>query len=60
MSSISRAADVSFSTVVKVLIDAGNVCVAFHDQIVRNVPSKRVQVDEVWSFTAARRRMSRT
>ena len=56
MRSISRVCDVSINTVGKMLIDAGTVCAAFHDEMVRNVASKRVQVDEVWSFTAAKQK----
>jgi IS1 family transposase len=47
-------ADVSFNTVAKLLADAGKVCAAFHDEKVRNVPTKRCQVDEIWSFTYAK------
>lgn len=50
MRSISRVADVSINTVTKLLIDAGTVCAAYHDQYVRNLKSKRVQCDEIWSF----------
>jgi IS1 family transposase len=56
MRSISRVADVSINTVGKMLVDAGEACAAFHDEMVRNVASKRVQVDEVWSFTAAKQK----
>ena len=56
MRSISRVADVSINTVGKMLIDAGTACAAFHDEKVRGVKSKRVQVDEVWSFTAAKQK----
>jgi IS1 family transposase len=54
MRAISRTADVSFNTVAKMLEDAGGVCLVFHDQAVRNLQSKRVQVDEVWAFCAAK------
>lgn len=50
MRSISRVCDVSINTVTKLLIDAGSACLAFHDETVRNVGSKRVQCDEIWSF----------
>ena len=50
MRSISRVADVSINTVTKLLIDAGTVCAAYHDQYVRNLKSKRIQCDEIWSF----------
>jgi transposase-like protein len=50
MRSTSRLADVSINTVAKLLAEAGEACAAFHDETVRNVPSKRVQCDEIWSF----------
>ena len=54
MRSVSRLADVSINTVAKLLVDAGRFCAGFHDAKVRNVKAKRVQVDEIWSFTAAK------
>ena len=42
------------NTVAKMLLDAGKVCMAFHDDAVRGVSAKRVQVDEIWSFTYAK------
>jgi IS1 family transposase len=56
MRSISRVADVSINTVSKLLIDAGKACAAFHDAKVRGVKARRVQVDEIWSFTAAKQK----
>lgn len=56
MRSISRVCDVSINTVAKLLEDAGKVCMAFHDERVRGVKAKRVQVDEIWSFTYARQK----
>lgn len=54
MRSVSRLADVSINTVTKLLVDAGTACAAFHDERVRGVRAKRVQVDEIWSFTYAK------
>lgn len=56
MRSISRVCDVSINTVAKMLVDAGRVCAAFHDEKVRAVNAKRVQVDEIWSFTYAKQK----
>ena len=56
MRSIARVADVTLNTVNKLLIDAGKACAAFHDEKVRNVTSKRVQGDEIWSFTYAKQK----
>lgn len=54
MRAVSRLADVSINTVTKLLVDAGMVCAEFHDERVRGVRSRRVQVDEIWSFTYAK------
>jgi IS1 family transposase len=56
MRSISRVVGVSINTVAKMLVDAGEACAAFHDEKVRGVASKRVQVDEIWSFCAAKQK----
>jgi IS1 family transposase len=54
MRSITRVADVSLNTVTKLLVDAGNACAEFHHEKVRNVASKSVQCDEIWSFSYAK------
>ena len=54
MRSVSRLADVSINTVSKLLVDAGLVCAAFHDETVRGLKSKRVQCDEIWPFVGAK------
>lgn len=56
MRSVSRLADVSINTVSKLLVDAGQACAVFHDEMVRGVRSRRVQVDEIWSFTYAKQK----
>ena len=56
MRSVSRLADVSINTVSKLLVDAGRFCAGYHDAKVRGVKAKRVQVDEIWSFTAAKQK----
>jgi len=54
MRSISRVADVSINTVSKLLEEAGRAAIAFHDENVRGLQSKRVQCDEIWSFVYAK------
>ena len=54
MRAVSRLADVSINTVSKLLVDAGRLCAALHDDQVRGVKARRVQVDEIWSFTYAK------
>jgi hypothetical protein len=38
------------------LVDAGRACAVLHDEMVRGVRSRRVQVDEIWSFTYAKKK----
>ena len=54
MRSISRVCDVSINTVTKLLVDAGQACMAFHDEKVRKVACDSVQCDEIWSFSYAK------
>ncbi|MCB2052601.1 MAG: IS1 family transposase, partial [Novosphingobium sp.] len=54
--SITRVTGASKNTVTKLLIDVGRACMAFHDANVRDVQAKRVQVDEIWSFTYAKQK----
>ena len=54
MQSTARVTDVSINTVTKLLEQAGAACEAFHDKAVRNVASKRIQCDEIWSFVYAK------
>jgi IS1 family transposase len=42
--------------VIKLLEDVGAACRAYHDQHVRNLQSKRVQCDEIWSFCYAKQK----
>ena len=52
----SRLADCSINTVTKLLVDVGTACGAFQDEALRNLPCKRVQCDEIWSFVGAKQR----
>src|ERR1051325_1138559 len=56
MRSVSRMADVSINTVSKLLVDAGVICAAYHNETVRNVRAKRVQCDEIWAFVGAKKK----
>ena len=52
--SISRITGASINTITKLLVEAGQACAEYHDETVRNVRAKRVQADEIWSFTYAK------
>jgi IS1 family transposase len=49
-----RMTGVAKNTVVRLLVEMGAACYAFHDQYVRGLKSKRVQCDEIWSFVGAK------
>ena len=52
----SRLADCSINTVTKLLVDVGMACAEYQDKALRNLPCKRVQCDEVWSFVGCKQR----
>jgi IS1 family transposase len=52
----SRMADVSINTVTKLLVDVGYACAQHQDKALRNLTSKRIQCDEIWSFCYAKAR----
>ena len=47
---------VAKNTVVKLLNDLGSACHKYHDENVREVPSRRIQCDEIWSFVHAKQK----
>jgi IS1 family transposase len=51
---VTRLTGASKNTVIKLMIEAGKACAAYHDAHVRNLKTRRVQVDEIWSFTYAK------
>ena len=54
MRAATRIANVSINTVTKLLVDVGAACREFQDEAIRNINSKRVQCDEIWSFCYAK------
>ena len=52
--SISRVANVSFNTVLKMVVTAGEACADYHDKNVKGLKSRRVEADEIWSFSYAK------
>lgn len=45
-----RMTGISKPTILKLVADLGTACAIYHDQHVRNVRSKQIQCDEIWSF----------
>ena len=50
IASVVRMLGVSKTTVLRLLADAGTFCAQYHELFVRGLESKRVQLDEIWSF----------
>src|SRR6266404_4115044 len=46
----ARLAGVAFNTVLKLLPEIGQACEEYQRRVLRNLPCKRVQCDEIWSF----------
>ncbi len=49
-----RMTNVSKPTVIKLLVDIGGVCAAYQDEVLRDLPCKRIEADEIWSFCYAK------
>lgn len=50
----ARMAGVSKDTVMKLWREIGEACIRMQDEQLRNLPCKRLQVDEIWSFVYAK------
>lgn len=49
-----RMTGIAKNTVVKLLAEIGEACEAYQNRVLRNLPCKRVQCDEIWSFCYAK------
>src|SRR5687767_1441351 len=54
--SVERLTGMTKNAIIRLMIDAGRACGAYHDEHVRDVSTRRVQVDEIWSFTYAKQK----
>lgn len=50
----ARMLDVSKDTVQKLSLELGEACIRYMDETLRDLPCKRLQVDEVWAFCHAK------
>lgn len=51
MRATTRLTGFAKKTVERMLVSAGEACLAYQDKVMRSLPCKVLQVDEVWSFT---------
>jgi IS1 family transposase len=49
-----RLTGASKNTISKLLVTAGQACMAYQDRVLVNLPCKRVEVDELWSFVGSK------
>jgi hypothetical protein len=54
--STCRMTGVSKGAILRLLASVGAACAKYHDRVVRNVPAKRIQIDEIWSFVGAKQK----
>lgn len=54
INSVARMTGVSKPTILKLLTDLGPACAKYQDEKLRNLPCKRIQCDEIWSFCFAK------
>ena len=51
-----RISGASKNTVLKLLADVGEACAAYQDRVMRNLPCKKLQCDEIWAFCYSKQR----
>lgn len=51
-----RVTGVAKKTVLRLLVEIGEVCAAYQAEVFRNLSSRRVQVDELWGFNYCKRK----
>jgi IS1 family transposase len=50
----SRMTGVAKGTILRLLAEVGSACAKYQDEHLRNLPCKRIQCDEIWSFCYAK------
>jgi len=45
-----RMTGIAKKTVMRLLVEVGAVCEAYQDRVFRNLPCRRIQLDEMWGF----------
>ncbi|MEQ1902082.1 MAG: IS1 family transposase [Devosia sp.] len=54
--SVERMTDTHRDTVMRLVVEVGTGCAALMDEKMRELPCKRVQVDEIWSYVGKKQR----
>lgn len=56
VNSTVRMTGVAKNTILKLLVELGTVCAAYQDEHLRDLPCKRIEVDEIWAFVHAKQK----
>lgn len=51
-----RMTGVAKNTILKLLADVGEACANYQDKVMRNLPCRRLECDEIWSFCYAKKK----
>jgi IS1 family transposase len=51
-----RMTGVAKNTIVKLLAEVGEACSNYQDEVMRNLPCRRLECDEIWSFCHAKKK----
>lgn len=51
----SRLTGTAKATVLKLLVEMGEFCSIYQDHALRNLPSKRLEIDEIWAYVSAKK-----
>jgi IS1 family transposase len=54
--SVVRMTGVAKNTVAHLLVKVGAACSEYQDRVLRNLPCKTIQVDEIWSFVGCKQK----
>ena len=54
MAATMRIVGCAKHTVAKFVADAGPICAEYQDEVLRNLPCTRLEIDEIWSFIYAK------
>jgi hypothetical protein len=54
--STERLTGVARHTILNLLVEVGAACEEYQRRVIRNIPAKRVQVDEIWSYVGCKQK----
>ena len=54
--STSRLTGFAKGTILSLLASVGGACALYQDAVIRDVPARLVQVDEIWSFVGCKQK----